>query len=165
MMKGADAAGAIAERSLFGELDEILDAVYRQRGTNDQHERYACDQRNQREVFARIVGQAFVQRHVGSERRHRHHDRVAVRRRFREVTSGQNRAGPWPVLHHEGFTKPRLEFLGEKPGEDIGAAGWRKGHDKGDLALGIIFATILGACRPDCDRRQSRREQRAARKC
>ena len=96
------------------------------------------DQRHQRQILGRIVRQRFVQRRVDRERRHRHHDRVAVGRRLGDKVGGDDRAGARTVLDDKGFAEPLLEFRGKQPRQDVGAAGRRERHDEGDRAIRII---------------------------
>ena len=67
----------------LGELDEVGDAVHRQRRIDHQHEGRVGDERDRREILRRIVGQVLVQRHVDGERRAgAEQERVAVGRRL-----------------------------------------------------------------------------------
>ena len=69
----------------LGELDEIGDRLHRQVGIDHQHERHARDQRDRRDVLARIVRQALAHVDVDRERgARRHHDGVAVGRAVRD---------------------------------------------------------------------------------
>ncbi len=142
VMESADAAGAVAQRPLFGERDEIVDAVHRQRRADDQHERHRSNDRHQRHILGRIVRQLFVERRVDRERRHRHHDRVAVGRRLRHKVGRDHRAFPGTVLDREGLIELLLKFVAEHACERVGAAAARERHDERHRMGRVLFGVL-----------------------
>jgi hypothetical protein len=162
----ADPAGAVTQRSFLGELDQVGHVVNLERWIDDENERHRGDERGERQVFCRIVGQRFVERRVDGERRHRHHDRVAVRRRFRDEVCGDDRAGARPILDHESLAEPLLQPLREQARQRVGAARRRERHDERDLVVGVGFGIRAGVLRVggiDCQCGQGRGQQSAAR--
>jgi hypothetical protein len=57
MMECADAAGAIVQPPLIGELHKVRDAVHRQRRVNHQNKRNTGDERDRHQVPIRLVRQ------------------------------------------------------------------------------------------------------------
>jgi hypothetical protein len=59
MMECADAAGAVIQPPLLGDLHEIRNAVHRQRRMNHQDEGNAGNQGDRYQVLVRLVRQLF----------------------------------------------------------------------------------------------------------
>ena len=124
---------------LPGELDQVRHRLDRQRRIDHQHERHAREQRDRREVLARIIGQALAHGHVDREHRaRRHHDRVAVGRRMRDRGCRRHAAAARPVLHDERLAQALLEPLAQDASEQAGDAARRKRDDEADGAAGIV---------------------------
>ena len=126
--------------------DQVRHRVDRQRRIDHQHERHAREERDRREVLARIVGKVLAHGDVDREHRaRRHHDGVAVRRRVRDRRGRRHAAAARPVLHHERLAQALLEPLAQHAGEQAGHPAGRKRHDEGDRPVRVVGRLRRGA--------------------
>ncbi len=57
------------------------------------------------------------------------HQRVAVGRRFGCKIQTYDAARAGTIVHHDGLSLPRAEFLADRAHRDVGAAAGRRRHD------------------------------------
>ena len=143
-MECARAAGAVAQRLLLRELDEVGNRMNRKRRVHHQHERHVADERRQSQILPRIVRQLLVQGGIHRQRpAGRHHDGVAVGRAPRDLDRRRHRAGAGPVLDHERLAEAIRQLLTDQPAQNVGAAAGSKRHHEVDLTVGIVLRVLL----------------------
>ena len=127
-LAGHDSGGVAAGKGQFagiglGVFDQLLDRFGRNAGVNAQHQRVASHPRDRGEVLHRIVADVLHQ--VGRRRMRAicaHEQRVAVRRRARDVKRRQRPVRARAVVDHDGLLERSAEVLSDHAGDRVGGA-------------------------------------------
>ena len=102
-------------------------------GMHDQHVGDREVDRQQDQVLVRIVARALVEAHVVDQQPLRHDaERVAVRRRARELGHGDGAAGSGLVVDHHALAERLAELLAVQAAADVAGGAGRVGHDQAD---------------------------------
>jgi hypothetical protein len=93
------------------------------------------------EIRARVVGEILEQRRIGGDDRGRAgEDRVAVRRRFRDVLGGDPADGTDAVVDDHRLLELGRHEVRERPDEVVGRRPGREGHDHADRPVRILLS-------------------------
>ena len=162
-LAGDDAGGVGAgKRQLagigLGIFDQLLDRLGRHARIYHQHQREASHACHSREVLHRIVAHVPHQERSGRKRGiSRHQQRVAVRRRARDVKRGQRPVRARAILDDDGLLERDAERLGDHAANRVtGTAGAEHG-DEGDRLAWIVVGAERWAdqCHPAATRMRS----------
>ena len=157
---GTDRGEGQLSRLVARELDEIVHRFHRQLGIDHQHIGHAGDQRDGRDVLARIVRQVLP--HIDIDRKRgarRHHDGVAVRCAMRDRVHRRHAAAARAMIDHERLAEPLLELLADDARDQSGRAARRERHDEGDGLTRILFRSFLRLSELWCREREQQAEQ------
>src|SRR5690349_7104364 len=109
--------------------DELLDAVHRHLGIDQQHVWDCADHRDGDELVG-VVGEFRVQQVINHQwRRRAREQRVAIRVGTEHGVGTNVAGGARPVLDDHGLAPARREFFGDGARQEIGAATRREGDD------------------------------------
>ena len=136
-------------------------------GMDDQHQRVASHPRDRREVLDRIVGDVLHQEGHGRMRAvGAHEQRVAVRRRARDVQRRKRAVRARTVLDHDGLLERDAEMLADDAGDRVGGAAGTERDDDGDRLARISRSGALRVrCRTAIAPRRRRSECEAESSC
>ena len=97
-----------------------------------QNFRRGGDNRDRHQILEDVVGQGFVQRRIGDDRRIHEHDVVAVGRRAGDVVDADDAAGSGPILDHDGLVENIAELLRQRAADKLDDASRRVRKDQVD---------------------------------
>ncbi len=144
MMECTDPAGTVIEPPLLSDLDEVGDAVHRQRWIDHQDKRDAGHQRDRHQILARLVRQFLEDRGVYRHRTAgRLHERVAVGCSLGGGGGSNSGAGTGAVLDDECLTQPLLQLVRNRARDQIGAATRSERHEDRDAVRRIILTSRM----------------------
>jgi hypothetical protein len=138
--------------------DQFLDRLRRNVGMHQQQLGEAADPAQRREVFHRIVGEGLVEarcrrhRRVGAEE-----DRVAVRRRARDLRGGDRAVRAGLVLDDDALAEHRAEPLPDDTSDQVAAAAGPERHDDGDRFVWVGLR-VRGRSNKDSTKQRHRAE-------
>jgi hypothetical protein len=95
---------------------------------HDHHQRRGVDQHDGLEILCRIVRQLRHQARHDGERRGRHQQRVAVRRRLGDDVGPDHRAAAGAVVHHHRLAPQLAQLQAHGAADDVSAAAGRERH-------------------------------------
>ena len=112
----------------------------------DEHGAGIAENRNRREVFARIVFQVGIERNIGRQRARGvgHHERITVGIGARDLTNRDRAAGAGTVVDHECLAGGLSDAIENNARHDIGDACGRERHHHPHRTVGIIGRARLG---------------------
>ena len=124
----------------LGVRNQFSDGFRRERGIHHQRVRRIADQADRREILARIVADALVERGPDRERAGvTQHQRVAVGLALGDRAGADSAAGAGAVVDHDLFTEQLTHLVGDAAADDRGRAARRKGNDERDRARRIVL--------------------------
>ncbi len=115
---------------LLRQRDKLLRARRRHRRMHDEHQRRGGDQRDRREILARVVGQLRPeQAGIDREGAVDQPDGVAVGRRGRDRLRADLARPAAAIVDHEALLELLLESGRKQARQDVGRTARRIGHD------------------------------------
>ena len=136
-------------------FDDVARGLERRIRAHDQRHLVLEGLTDRREGFVGVADVALHQRQHRIGQRRDEQQRVAVRRRARDIGNAERAAGAGAIGDHEGLLEVRREALGHRAQQQVDAAAGRVGDDEIDAALGIFRGAQIR--RHDACRKQRRR--------
>jgi hypothetical protein len=132
--RGALAERRVAERArrLLRRRHQVGQGLEAAAGVRGQHMLAQAHQRHRAQVARGVVGQVLHQRLVDAEAVGHGDEAVAVGRRLGHRVDTDHGAGAGLVVHQHRLAQRSAQFGGDEPGDDVGGAAGRKGHDDAD---------------------------------
>ncbi len=115
----------------------LLHRLHRPRRPDHQHALVDHQRCDRHERLHRIVVELVELRHGAERAGGRHHQRVAVGRRHRDLLGRDRAAGAAEILDHDGLPERRLHALGNQPRGGVGRAAGREADHELDRLVGI----------------------------
>src|SRR5262249_17417935 len=123
----------------LGNCNEVVDRLRGDRWVDHQDERRGASQGHTGEVFGWIYGKLAVKAWCDRQRGlAAHHQRISIGRRFSYCFRGDHAARAGPVLNQHRLTQTFRHFLGDNPGNHVGATACGKANHHLDWFVGII---------------------------
>ena len=143
MIDGADARRAVLDRLALrlGLLDQIGNRADRRLRIDHDDIRHGADKTDRCEILALVAGvlgeaERDRQRRIGAEQ-----DRVAVRRALGDRARADGAAGAAAVVDHDRLLEGFAQLVGDRAGDDAGAAAGRERNDQRDRLCRIVLRT------------------------
>ena len=142
----------------LGERHQLLDVRHRHVGRGDEQLRHLGDQRDQGEVFERIVEDLVLQAVADGDRAGAgDRDGVAVGLGLRDEIGAERAAGAGPVVDDHELAEEVLHLLPDHPADDVVRPAGRERHHEADRLCRIVLGP--GGHRPCTEQDEPGRAQ------
>ena len=144
-------------RFAFQELDEFLQVLGMNRWMHSHEVRHRGGDGHRREILDHVVRQIGEQRRRDRVHRHvAHHDRVAIGRRFGDLSRGHGAGRARPVLDHDRLAEELRHARRQDARHDVGAAARRKADHHANRLVRVARNLSLGLRRPGEQRQEEK---------